>query len=179
MRLDLHGVLEPSGGAGGAVDVAPDIVDAVDTAVLAAVEALPSGCALPAVRDIAARTLRRHATIGRASAAIASTAVVERLVTDGRLVRDGGSVRRPGTEPVTPAADPALAAAMDRLERALAVSAPPGLAEAARATACEAPAIRELERSGRIVVLEPVLPTPPRPIGSSRTGRWSWPRRPR
>jgi hypothetical protein len=46
---------------------------------------------------------------------------------------------------------------MDRLERALAVVAPPSLAAAARTAACPAAGIRELERSGRIVVLEPDL----------------------
>ncbi len=46
---------------------------------------------------------------------------------------------------------------MDRLERALAVAAPPDLADAARAAGCPPAGIRELERSGRIVVLEPDL----------------------
>ena len=46
---------------------------------------------------------------------------------------------------------------MDRLERALAVVAPPGLAGAARAAGCPAAGIRELVRSGRIVELEPDL----------------------
>ena len=46
---------------------------------------------------------------------------------------------------------------MDRLERALAVAAPPGLGQAARAAGCPPSGIHELERSGRIVVLEPDL----------------------
>ena len=46
---------------------------------------------------------------------------------------------------------------MDRLVAALAVAAPPPLAEAARAAGCPAAGIRELERTGRIVVLEPDL----------------------
>jgi selenocysteine-specific elongation factor len=46
---------------------------------------------------------------------------------------------------------------MDRLERALQVAAPPDLAAAARATGCPPAGIRELERGGRIVVLEPGL----------------------
>ena len=54
-------------------------------------------------------------------------------------------------------ADPGRAAAMARLEQILAVSAPPGLADAARAAGCPPDGIRELERSGRIVVLEPYL----------------------
>ena len=50
-----------------------------------------------------------------------------------------------------------LDAAKDRLERALAVAAPPPLGEAARLAACPPDAVRELEREGRIVVLEPDL----------------------
>ena len=43
---------------------------------------------------------------------------------------------------------------MDRLERSLAVAAPPPLSEAAAAAACPTEGVRELERSGRIVVLD-------------------------
>ncbi len=46
---------------------------------------------------------------------------------------------------------------MDRLEAALAVAAPPPLADAARAAGCPPAGIRDLERAGRIVVLEPDL----------------------
>jgi selenocysteine-specific elongation factor len=153
-RLDLHGALEPDDGASGPVAVASDVVEAVKAAVLAGVGA---GTSLTAVRDVAARALRRLVTIGRPAAAIAATALVDRFVTDGALVRDGASVRRPGTEPIAPAADPDLASAMDRLEHALAVPAPPALAEAARTAGCASSGIRDLERSGRIVVLEPDL----------------------
>ena len=47
--------------------------------------------------------------------------------------------------------------AMDRLEAALSVAAPPALAEAARAVACPPEGVRTLEKAGRIVVLEPDL----------------------
>ena len=43
---------------------------------------------------------------------------------------------------------------MDKLVAALAVPAPPPLREAAAAAGCPPAAIRELERNGRIVVLE-------------------------
>ena len=46
---------------------------------------------------------------------------------------------------------------MDRLVAALATPAPPALTEAARSTGCPPGGIRELERTGRIVVLEPDL----------------------
>jgi selenocysteine-specific elongation factor len=176
-RLDLHGALETDGGA---VELAADVADAGAEAVLAAVaDAHSAAAAHPAsgsgqapttasptigsptlaeARAIAATALRRHATLGRAAASAAAVIVVERLVTEGRLVRDGTALRPAGSEvPLRPAADPAFAAAMDRLERALAVSAPPALGDAARAAACPPAAVRELERTGRIVVLEPDL----------------------
>jgi hypothetical protein len=46
---------------------------------------------------------------------------------------------------------------MDRLEQALAVNAPPGLADATRSTGCPPDGVRELVASGRIVRLEPDL----------------------
>ena len=137
--------------------VAPDVVEAVEAAVLVAIDAAGTGMTLAQVRDVATRTLRRQITIGRRAAATAAPALVERLVAGGRLVRDGAAIRRPGTEAVSLTPDPELAAAMDRLEHALAVAAPPGLAEAARIAGCPPPGVRELERSGRIVVLEPDL----------------------
>jgi hypothetical protein len=83
-----------------------------------------------------------------------AAAIVDTLVREGRLERNGAVVRRPGTASHAPVIDAALAAAMDRLERALAVPAPPGLADAARTAACPPAGVRELERSGRIVLLE-------------------------
>ena len=168
-RLELHGALEGGAGTGvGArqvigqavgsgpmrVEIAPDIVEAVDAVVLATVE---SGMTLSAVREVATRSLRRHATISRTAASTAGEAVIDRLVTEGRLVRHGANVGLPGSTTATPVQDPVLVAAMDRLERALAVVAPPALAETARVAGCPPAGIRELERSGRIVVLEPDL----------------------
>ncbi len=150
--LDLHGALEVGDGV---VDLAPDVVEAVGVAVLAAVATDPT---LARARALAARSLRRQAAIGRTAAATAAATIVERLVTDGRLVRDGVGIRLPGTAaPVSPAADPVLAGSMDRLEGALAVAAPSGLSEAAGAAGCPPAGIRELERTGRIVILEPDL----------------------
>ena len=83
----------------------------------------------------------------------AAAAIVDRLVDDGRLERDGDRVRRAGA-PAPAAIDPGLTAAMDRLEAALDLLAPPPLAAAARAAACPPAGIRALERAGRIVVLE-------------------------
>ena len=152
-RLDLHGGLGPGDG-GGPMALAADVETAVADAVLAAVD---PGAMLAQARAAAARALRRHVTIERTAAATTAAAVVDRLEADGRLIRDGTEVRRPGSTPVRAAVDPGLTAAMDRLERTLAASAPPGLADAARAAGCTPDGIGELERSGRIVVLEPDL----------------------
>ena len=53
-------------------------------------------------------------TIAREQAVIVATNGIDGLVADGRLVRDGDVLRRPGS--VGRIADPGLAAAMDRLE---------------------------------------------------------------
>ena len=97
-------------------------------------------------------TLRRAVTIRRDEAAAAAAAVVDGLVREGRLVRDGDVVRRRGGVAASP--DPALAAAMDRLESLLDVAAPPPLSDAARAGGCPPDGIRALERAARIVVLD-------------------------
>jgi selenocysteine-specific elongation factor len=151
-RLELHG-LGPGGGSGPSV-LAEDVRTAVDGGVL---ESVAPVATLSQARAAAARALRRHVTIDRPAAAAVSAAVVERLEADERLVREGSELRRPGAAPAPADAAPGLMAAMERLERLLAVAAPPGLAEAARDAGCPNDAIRDLERSGRIVVLEPDL----------------------
>jgi hypothetical protein len=50
-----------------------------------------------------------------------------------------------------------MEAAMDRLVASLAVPAPPPLGDAARAAGCPPTGVRELERTGRIVILAPDL----------------------
>ncbi len=179
-RLDLHGAL-PGGDGAARVAIAPDVVGAIDETLLAAAgrpseaAAVPTGEAggrpgetageTPAVptsltrmRTVATRTLRRLTSLDRASATVAGTAAVDRLVADGRLIREGVEVRLPGAATAfPPAADPMLLAAMERLELALAIPSPPSLAAAARAAGCPLAGVRELERYGRIVVLEPDL----------------------
>ena len=143
-RLDLHGALGRR--------LAPDVDDLAADAALAAVDPVAP---LADIRTAVARTLRRAVAIRRDDAAGAAADAVDRLVADGRLVRDDDVVRRPGVAVATP--DPAVAAAMDRLEAALAVVAPPPLADAAQAAGCPPAGISDLERAGRIVVLEPDL----------------------
>jgi selenocysteine-specific elongation factor len=156
-RLDLHGALA---GSEGGILLAADVAAAAAGDVLAALEADRSGAdearpGLGPVRARAARVLRRMTTLRREEANAAAAALIEWLVADGRLVRDGDGLRLPGSDPFEPTrTDPGLALAMERLERALAVAGPPLLAEAARMAACPAAGIRELERTGRIVVLD-------------------------
>ncbi len=158
-RRELHGAVV---GANGAAELAPDVAGQLDADILSAFPAAgdttagTDGQTLPGVRSIAARSLRRQVTSDRAAVLRAAATAVDRLVEEGRLVRDGGSVRLPGSKP-SAGVGPELAAAMDRLERALAVAAPPSLVLAARETGCAPLGIRELERAGRIVLLEPDL----------------------
>ena len=154
-RLDLHGVLEPAGGEAGAIRIAPDIAANVDAAILAAVAAAGDRVTpLADVRATGARHLRRLATIGRRAALTAAADLIDRLVADGQLVRDGADLALPGRVRSSAGPDPVLLDAMARLETVLAVAAPPPLSEAARAAACPIGGIHELERTGRIVVLD-------------------------
>jgi hypothetical protein len=144
-RLELHGVVSD----GGAPAVAPDVAALAADAAIAAVGER-SGIA--PVRSAIVAMLRRAVTITREEAAVVAANCIDALVADGRLVRDGDVLQRPGSAGRT--TDPALTAAMDRLEALLATSAPPSLADAARAARCPPDGVRALERAARIVVLE-------------------------
>jgi selenocysteine-specific elongation factor len=148
-RLHLHGALITNG----TVQLAPDVGDAAGAAAMATVQDGPAP--LVAARAAAANALRRTVSLGRADAASAAAGVVDGLVEAGQLVRDGDTLRLPGAGADAP--DPALLAAMDRLEAALDVPAPPPLGAAARVAGCPPDGIRALERASRIVVLEPDL----------------------
>jgi selenocysteine-specific elongation factor len=151
-RLQLHGAAVS---AGGAMELAADVVERIDREVPTLFTGSES-VSLPAVRSAVARRVRRQVSVDAASAARAATDLVNRLIEQGRLVRDGGAVGPPGSRPGG-LMDPALAAAMDRLERALDVPAPPSLSAAALAAGCPPPGVRDLERAGRLVLLEPDL----------------------
>jgi selenocysteine-specific elongation factor len=153
-RLDLHGVLDLGDGDGDRIVAAADVVQTVVTAVVGAVDGVVS---LDDIRAVAARTLRREATVARTTALDLGSHLVAALVREGQLVRDGATIRLPGTQRPSSLPDPELEAAMDRLERALAVPAPPALSAAARAVGCPVAGIRELDRRRRIVELEPDL----------------------
>jgi selenocysteine-specific elongation factor len=149
-RLDLHGLVALDG----RIALATDVEEAAAAAALdglAAVSDAPSS----AVRVAVARAIRRAATASRDAATQAATAVIGRLVDAGRLVRDGDRLRRPDVAIAAP--DPERLAAMDRLEAALAVLAPPPLAATANSAGCPPGGIRDLQRSGRIIVVGPDL----------------------
>lgn len=153
-RLDLHGALAVSGSIALAADVAETAAAGVLTAV-AAVAPIEGRHTLAEVRAGAARTLRRLATVRRDDAAVAAEQLVERLINEGRLARDGEHVGLPGTDRRRPGdADQALRVAMDRLATSLAAASPPPLGVAAREAGCPEVGIRELVREGRIVLLD-------------------------
>jgi selenocysteine-specific elongation factor len=152
-RIDIHGALATGGGWA----IAPDVRDALDRRALAlvadhhAAEPTSPGVAQPVLRAALALAARRLVTLDRAAADLVARLVLDRLVVAGTLARDGDLVREPSRAAGPP---PQTLAAMDRLEAALAVAAPPSLAEAARAAGCPPDGIRALEAAGRIVRLE-------------------------
>ena len=157
-RTDLHGVVRSPVGSDPAEAVAADLLEAAESAVVGLAGGAPGGAALTDARASVTRVLRRGSSVTRTAVEPLAAAIVDRLVRDGRLDRDGAVVRLPGVPaPGNADSDPDLAVAMDRLERALAVPGPPGLAAAAADAGCGPDGIRALERNGRIVVLEPDL----------------------
>ena len=146
-RLDLHGAL-----SGNPVQLADDLVAAVRTDVLAIVAASREWLPGADVRTRAAANLRRLVTLEPDDARAAVTSLVDALVREGRLERDGDRLAAPGAASADPGAE--TLAAMDRLESALDVAAPPPLSDAARAAACPPDGIRALESAGRIVRLD-------------------------
>ncbi len=171
-RVALHGVLARPGGVGvggggigvaGARSLGEWLVAEPSAAALGAeafalvaahhdAEPLAPGTPLAELRRALAKSLRRHATVTERTAGAIAGALLDDLVADGRLARTGDSVRDPGRS--TGALPPDVLAAMDRLEAALAVPAPPPFADAARRAGCPAEGIRALEAAGRIVRLD-------------------------
>jgi selenocysteine-specific elongation factor len=152
-RLNLHGALVD----GDAVCLAPDVAAALRNAAVESVRAhhaaepASPGIPLPALRGTLALRARRVVTLDRAAADRVARSVVDETIVDGVLARDGDRLRDPERAAGLP---PDVLAAMDRLEAALAVAAPPPLADAARAAGCTADGVTALEREKRIVRLE-------------------------
>jgi selenocysteine-specific elongation factor len=152
-RLDLHGALREGGTWVLAPDVDAALADVARENVTAHHAADPSspGVALPALRAGVAIAVRRRVTVGRSGAEEIARMVVDRLVASGALARDGDRVRDPARAGGLP---PAVREAMDRLETALAVAAPPSLAQAAKEAGCPPAGVRALEAEGRIARLQ-------------------------
>jgi len=146
-RLALHGAMD----AGRRIDLADDVRSEIRTRTVAALHAAGAGVPLGAARALVALELRRLVALDSSRAGRAGSAVLDELVADGLLVRDGDRVRIPGHTPAEPG--PAEHAAMDRLVASLNLPAPPALAAAARAAGCPAGGVRALERAGRIVIV--------------------------
>jgi selenocysteine-specific elongation factor len=147
-RLDLHGT------TGSPSRLAPDVEGWLEERVSTAIDLAPDGTlSRAALRTDVARELRHRVTVDPAAAANFVSGMIERLVAASRLDAQGDRLRDPRR-----AADdrpsPEVAAAMDRLERLLDGPAPPPLAESARRAGCPAAAVRALESSGRIVVID-------------------------
>ena len=158
--VDLHGALD-QGGAG--LDLAPDVAGALRTALVEAVAAhhrtapVSAGLPMPPARAAGLRRLRSMATVERRfadGAAAAVAGLIDDLVAEGALARDGQVIRDPAFGPGVP---PELAAAMARLEAALSVPSPPPLDEAAAAAGCPPEGVRALTAEGRITRLGPDL----------------------
>jgi len=160
----VHGVLDP--GRLPAAVSPDDLPDAIQLAGRWIAGQIVAGLEADALRAVAdqggiarsraelraalVRGLRRSATVDPRTAAAIVDGVLARLVAGGRLAQDGDQLHESGH---TPALAPAVIAAMDRLERALATAAPSPLADALRASGCPLEGLRALERAGRIVRL--------------------------
>ncbi len=137
--------------------VAPDVSDDLDAETLRLVAAhhaaqpLSGGLSLAELRLALARDIRRRASLSSQDAALLAGGVVERLVRSRALARDGDLARDAARASGLPAE---VLAAMDRLEAALGVPAPPPFTDAVRAAACPPQGVRALESAGRIVRLD-------------------------
>lgn len=140
--------------------MAPDIETELEQTALDAIatfhatQSVESGVTTGAIRQHLRTTLRRHVTARQDDAEAIDQAIgraLEDLVRRGKLARDGDRLRDPSRSAAMP---PALAVAMDRLEAALNVPAPPDLAAAASAAGCPSEGVRALEIAGRIVRVE-------------------------
>jgi len=142
-RLDLHGALGDA--------LAPDVVERLEAS--ATELAMARGeLSVAELRTLTARVLRRLVTVEPGAQAGLASQAIDGLIGDGRLQRDRDRIRLAGAAATGLA--PAVQAAMDRLEAALATPAPPPLSVAARASGCPPAGVRELERTNRIVRLE-------------------------
>jgi selenocysteine-specific elongation factor len=165
-RVRMRGLVERPAGAAALPEaralgpwlLAGETAAALEAEALILVEAhyaaapLAGGAALAEIRRTLARTLRRRVSANDRVATEVADALVAGMVRAGRLARDGDLVRDPNRSSGVLPED--VLAAMDRLEGALAVPAPPSLADAIRTSRCPPEGVRALEVAGRIVRVE-------------------------
>ena len=175
-RIELHGALL----ADSAWRLAPDVEAALRDRAVALVAAhhaaQPESAGLPSasLRAELAPAARRLATLTRDAAAAIAVAVVDRLVADGMLARDGDRIRASNRAAGLPA--PTLEA-MDRLEAALVRRGTAG----ARRRRPGPPAVRPTasapsRRPGGSFASRTTSRGPRRPTGTSSAARCPWPR---
>ncbi len=165
-RLDLHGAVADAA----SVRLASDVAAVGARIVLERVRKLhlldtaAPGVPLATLRPVLVRALRRLVNLDDSRLLAAAEGILDGLVADGQIVRDGGVVRDPSH--AAPALAEPVLAAMGRLETALDVPAPPSLAEAARASGCPPAGIRALEEEGRLIRVDDDL--------AWAAGAWRW-----
>ena len=153
---ELHGIRARPDRKG--VAVAEDVraslagvaIEAVTTAHAATTDR--AGLALAELRRVVAGASRRHATVPADTAQVAAADVIDVLIDEGALDREGDTVRLPGHAPAE--ADAVASAQAEHLVSLLDVPAPPALSAATATSGCEPGTIRELEREGRIVIVD-------------------------
>ena len=162
--VELHGALPVDPVPGGrpafrSLALAGDVGAALDAVAIEVVAAhhraapISPGLPLPRARAALLRRLRSLATIERQHTELAGAEITRRLddlVGEGRLARRGDALRDPS---LVEDLSPELVAAMDRLEAALDIAAPPSLDDAAASAGCPPEGIRALVADGRIVRL--------------------------
>jgi selenocysteine-specific elongation factor len=162
-RVRIRGLMERPDGAPTVIEarelgpwwLAGEIAAALEAEALAMVEAhhaaapLAGGAALAEIRRTLARSLRQRVTADERVATEVADALIGEMVRDGRIARDGDLVRDPNRSSGTLPSE--VLARMDRLEAALAMPAPPSLAEAIGISRCPPEGVRALEAAGRIV----------------------------
>jgi selenocysteine-specific elongation factor len=108
--------------------------------------------ALAELRAAIGSALRRLVSVPARESAATADLVIDGLVEGDSLVRDGDTVRLPAHQASAP--DAKIGRASARLVEILDVPGPPALPAAAADAGCPPSAVRELERQGRIVVVD-------------------------
>jgi len=152
--LELHGWLRRSHGS----QLAPDIAATTSQALLESVDAYQeehpdrAGMPLGPLRSVGVAALRRRLSITEPDARPLVDELLSASFSSGELVREADDVHSRHHRP--PQGDAQLERARAALVVKLDVAGPPPLGGAAEQAGCTAADIRELERSGRIVVVD-------------------------